>query len=256
MNTTLYNVRLNILNTGETIERCNLFLNGEKTRTLFFINAHCFNTAQKNDEYREALNGADLVLNDGIGISIASKIAGVKVKENMNGTDFIPKLLGLANEKKMGVYFLGGEPGIARIAAKRIQRSIPGIKISGYNHGYNTNNVDVINKINHSGARLLICGMGVPLQELWIMNNKDYLKNVTLAVAGGAILDFLSGKVSRAPLYLRNMQLEWIYRLSIEPRRLWKRYLLGNFVFLCQIISFKLNLKRYKKPKDIALTEQ
>ena len=82
--------------------------------------------------------------------------------------------------------------------------------------------------------------MGVPRQELWIMNNKERLPKVKLFVAGGAILDFISGEINRAPQWIRRINMEWMYRLCLEPKRMWKRYLTGNFLFFYHVFKFKL----------------
>jgi exopolysaccharide biosynthesis WecB/TagA/CpsF family protein len=86
--------------------------------------------------------------------------------------------------------------------------------------------------------------MGVPTQEIWIRENKDKLKNVKLFVAGGAILDFLSGRVKRAPLFVRQMSLEWLFRLVLEPVRLWKRYIIGNILFFYYVFALKIWCKK------------
>ena len=243
MKTRFYNIGIDVLNTPETLEICKEYLESDKTRTLFFINAHCFNIAQKNDEYREALKNADLVLNDGIGVSIGAKIKGIGLKENMNGTDFIPRLLKFAKERKEKIFLLGGKPGIAELAAKNLVQNHPGILVTGYADGYFEDQNEVIHQINSSGATLLVCGMGVPLQEIWISKNRDRFSNLRIAIAGGAILDFLSGNVSRAPGWIRKAGMEWGYRLMLEPKRLWKRYLVGNVIFFYHIISFLVKKK-------------
>lgn len=207
--------------------------------SLFFVNAHCFNLAQANESYRQAIRAADIVLNDGIGIKIGSWFTSVKIRENLNGTDFIPKLLQQASQDQKSVFFMGGKEGVAEKATQNLKKNIPDLCVRGCSDGYFSNDQEVIDRINQSKADILVVGMGVPRQELWISQHKSQLKYVKLAIAGGAILDFLSGQIPRAPKWMRILSLEWLFRLYIEPQRLWRRYLVGNVIFFYHIFRLK-----------------
>ncbi|MFO7924689.1 MAG: WecB/TagA/CpsF family glycosyltransferase [Bacteroidales bacterium] len=237
----LYNIKLDIKSSAGVIADCRNFFHSNRVSTLFFLNAHCFNVAQKEAVYRKAINESDLLLNDGIGISIACRMAGIKPVENLNGTDLIPVILSLAAREKVKIFLLGGKDGVAEKAAVKIKEKIPGIEIAGTESGYFSGNrgKEVINRINDSRADLLLLGMGVPKQELWAVRNKPLLKNVKLIIAGGAILDFISGQIKRAPLWVRRNNLEWLYRLYLEPGRLWKRYTAGNILFFYHLVKLK-----------------
>lgn len=236
-----YNIRLNLTDKENVLCICNNLFNADKPHTIFFLNAHCFNIAQKNLKYRKALNNSDLLLNDGIGIKLASYLAGVKIMENLNGTDLIPEILSLAANNRKKVFFLGGKDGVAEKASQMIKDRMPEIQITGCLSGYFSNKEEneVLEKVNNSGAELLVLGMGVPKQELWASVNKEKLENIKIIIAGGAILDFLSGRVKRAPLWMRKMNMEWVFRLISEPVRLWKRYIIGNVLFFFHITPFK-----------------
>ncbi len=209
---------------------------------LFFLNAHCFNLAQKDREYFDILNSCDYLLNDGIGIKIASKIEKLVLKKNLNGTDFIPEIAEMASKKGYKIFLLGAKDGIAEEAAVKLKEKFEGIQIVGVHSGYGLDD-GVLEKINNSNPDILIAGMGVPMQEKWIRENKRKLACVKLFVGGGAILDFLSQKIRRAPLFMRKFGLEWVFRLCLEPGRLWRRYLVGNFLFFYYILVLKLGLK-------------
>lgn len=209
------------------------FLNGEKTR-IFFINAHCFNVAQKNLKYRDQVNEAEVVLNDGIGVELGAKFFDIELKDNLNGTDFTPEVLEMANTLEKSLYILGGKPGIAKKAGENIQKRFPNIRIAGTSDGYFKDSEKMISEINRSKPDLLLVGMGVPLQEDWISKHIEQL-DVTIAMAVGAFLDFTSGTVKRAPLAVRKFRLEWMYRLLLEPKRMFKRYLIGNITFFYHI---------------------
>lgn len=234
---------MNITDLHNVIDECDRILDSSSTHTLYFLNAHCFNVAQKDKQYYKALANADLLLNDGIGLKIASYFTRVKFKENLNGTDLIPKITELAARKKKKVFFMGGKEGIAQKAAIKTKENIPELYISGFHSGYFDANQEkaLIKQINDSGTDLLVIGMGVPLQELWAEKNKHLLTNVKLIIAGGAILDFLSGTVRRAPGWMQKSGLEWVYRLALEPKRMWRRYLIGNVIFFWHIFRLKLN---------------
>lgn len=211
---------------------------------LFFLNAHCFNLAQKDREYFDILNSCDYLLNDGIGIKIASKIEKLVLKKNLNGTDFIPEIAEMASKKGYKIFLLGAKDGIAEEAAVKLKEKFEGLQIAGVHSGYGLDD-SVLELINNSKADILIAGMGVPMQEKWIRENKSKLGSVKLFVGGGAILDFLSQRIRRAPLFMRKFGLEWVFRLCLEPGRLWRRYLVGNFLFFYYILVLKLGFKTW-----------
>ncbi len=202
-------------------------------RTVFFLNAHCANIRARNHTYRAALARADMILPDGIGVEVAAKLQGVQLAENLNGTDFVPKLLKRAACLGQSVYLLGGRPGTAQAAAARLQHMFPDLAVAGTRDGYaGAARVDeAIDDINQSGADILLVAMGVPLQELWITQNRHRL-DPRIALGVGALFDFLAGNVRRAPCVVRRARMEWAWRLAMEPRRMARRYLMGNFEFL------------------------
>ncbi len=202
-------------------------------RTVCFLNAHCANIRARNYTYRAALARADMILPDGIGVEIAAKLQGARLAENLNGTDFVPKLLKRAARLGQSVYLLGGRPGTAQAAAARLQHMIPNLSVAGMRDGYEgAARVDeAIDDINQSGADILLVAMGVPLQELWITQNRHRLEP-RIALGVGALFDFLAGNVRRAPRIVRRARMEWAWRLAMEPRRMARRYLQGNFEFL------------------------
>lgn len=238
----LYHLRINNIDSRSILEYLDTSIksNSSGLVSIFFLNAHCFNLSLKDSSYYEALAQSDILLNDGMGIKIASAVQGVKIEENMNGTDFIPKVVNYCQLDGVKIFLLGGKPGVAAAAARNWVSEFPNLNICGTCSGYFTNNDQVIQQINDSGAQVLIVGMGVPKQEIWLHENRETLGTVKVAIAGGAILDFAAKIVPRAPKILRKIGLEWIYRLYREPRRLAKRYIVGNVVFLHHIIVKKI----------------
>lgn len=236
--TKYYNVSFDNVDTPEALGICNLFLKSAENNLIFFINAHCFNIAQKNREYHDTIVKAEMLLNDGIGFRMGAIFSGIRIKENMNGTDFVPKLLSLAAELKKNVYLLGGEEGVAAKAKQKLESRFPEIKITGTRNGFFNFNDDqeIVADIIEKKTEILIVGMGVPRQELWLAKNKEKLKGVKISVAGGAVLDFISSHVKRAPKWMQKTGTEWLFRLYQEPRRLFKRYFIGIPLFFYNLM--------------------
>jgi exopolysaccharide biosynthesis WecB/TagA/CpsF family protein len=212
---------------------------GSSADPLFvaFANAHTLNLASTNADYRSVLKRADLVLNDGIGVALAARMLNRRFPANLNGTDFLPGLLQLAADRGWRVFLLGGEAGTAEAASAKLRGRIPNLQVVGVDHGYLTpaSNREVVSRIRASDAQVVLVGMGNPAQEYWIAANLD-ASGARLAIGVGAFLDFSAGRVARAPAWMRRARMEWIWRLIIEPRRLWRRYLVGNPLFLFRSI--------------------
>ncbi|MBL4807200.1 MAG: WecB/TagA/CpsF family glycosyltransferase [Rhodobacteraceae bacterium] len=208
-------------------------LNGHSVKTVAFANAHCLNMAFLNKTYASVLRESDMLLPDGSGVSIAAKMAGQRFVTNLNGTDLFLPLCKAAAAKGNSIYLLGSAKGVAEKAASKAKKLFPNLKIAGQQHGYfpQTDTNAIIENINASGADILLVALGVPMQELWISKHRNAL-SPALVMGVGAMLDFHAGRVSRAPLFLRKLGLEWTWRLAIEPTRMAKRYLLGNPAFL------------------------
>jgi alpha-1,3-mannosyltransferase len=202
-----------------------------------FANANCLNVAYADARVRVALREA-VVLNDGIGVDLASKLLfGAQFPENLNGTDFIPYYL-QRTRHHFRVCLLGGRPGVANRAAEVLARTCPRHKIVGCRDGYFPRSEDALaaQAIRAAGADIVLIAMGNPDQELWLRNNLA-ATGCRLGFAVGAAFDFMTGDVQRAPLWVRTARLEWFYRLAREPRRLWRRYLLGNPMFIMRVLG-------------------
>lgn len=204
-------------------------------KTVSFFNAHCANTRAASRAYAAALTRSDYVLPDGIGIELAAKMTGQRLVANLNGTDLVPQMLRAAASRGLSVFLLGGKPGVANAAAQRLCMDIPGLRIVGTRDGFEEaeRTVDVIADINASGADIVLVAMGVPRQELWIDGHRDLIAS-RLVMGVGALFDFLAGEVRRAPKFVRSCRMEWGWRLAMEPRRMARRYLVGNVTFLAR----------------------
>jgi len=179
------------------------------------------------------------VLNDGIGIKLGGLLKGIRFKENMNGTDLIPRVLEYSAKQNKSIFLLGAQDEVVKKAVDTIRHKYPSINIAGYNSGYfnEDESGQITKRIDALNTDILIVGMGVPKQELWVSENREKLPRVNILIAGGAVFDFLSQRFRRAPKLLRVMGLEWFYRFLQEPGRLFHRYFIGNIRFFYNIVS-------------------
>ena len=208
-----------------------------------FLNAHNANIACTDPVFAEALDDF-LILPDGIGVDMAAKLLyGAPFPDNLNGTDFVPAFL-QASSRPLTVGLLGAtrvnaEAASVKLAALAVQHRFVVIH-DGYFSA--AEEPAIVDRIEALRPDVLLVAMGVPRQELWIARHID-ARHCTLPIAVGALLDFLSGSVPRAPLWMRQLRLEWLFRLLIEPGRLWRRYVVGNPLFLLRVVRQKLSRK-------------
>lgn len=203
--------------------------------TAAFVNAHCVNSAARDNGYAAALASASMLLPDGSGLQLAAKMTGRRFRENLNGTDLFVPLCRAAAERGLSVYFLGARPGVAEDAARAAASLAPGLRVAGTADGYFDDHEEdaVIERINRSGADILLVALGVPHQDVWIMRNRRRLAP-RIAMGVGAQFDFWSGRVQRAPTAWRRAGCEWAWRLMLEPRRMFNRYVVGNPLFVAR----------------------
>lgn len=200
---------------------------------LAFVNPDCLNQALDNAHYREILQRVDRVVPDGIGIKVATGFQGVEVRENVNGTDMFPLLCQRAVRDDLSLYLLGARPGVAQAAAETMQKRFEGLRIAGIGHGYFAPEEEarVVADINASRADILLVALGVPRQEIWLDRHRAELSTSVVLGVGG-LFDFYSGRIQRAPGWVRDVGMEWAWRLGCEPGRMWRRYVIGNPRFL------------------------
>lgn len=217
------------------------------TNIGFFINVNSINICLKQPSFHRTLQQADRLLADGSGMRLAAKSAGYLLKDNTNGTDMLPHLCLSCVEQSKSIYLLGSKPGVAAKAALNLTKQFPGLIVVGTEHGFIGKNKlnEHIKTINDSGCDILLVAMGSPFQEKWLLEHRDQL-NCQTALAVGGLFDFYSGDIARAPLWLRELGLEWSWRLCQEPMVKFKRYVIGNPLFLFRIYVLGLASKGVK----------
>ncbi|HWE53394.1 MAG TPA: WecB/TagA/CpsF family glycosyltransferase [Bryobacteraceae bacterium] len=239
-------VRIDNLSMSEALEWIEGRVNGEGQTMVCMTNAHCANVSCLDPAYYQAIQSSGLNLADGVGVRIAGKLKRTPIRQNVNGTDLFPRLCALLQGTGKSIYLLGGRPGVAEGVAEWIRARFPDTAIAGCRSGYMGRDEEgaVAQAIRDSGAAVLLVAMGVPQQELWIQRNLAQT-GVRVALAVGGLFDFYSGRIPRAPGWMREMGLEWMYRLMQEPGRMWKRYLIGNWTFLARFLLYEW---RYYSP--------
>lgn len=229
----------------------------------FLINTlRWFSPEPRHPELLSILQHADLVTADGMPLVWASRILGNPLKERVTGADIVPRLAVTAAGKKQSLYFLGGRGEVGKHAAEALKKRFPGMVIAGVDAPFvhisgeelthaEEDDKEVVQRINKADPDILLVAFGNPKQEAWFQRNRYRLKaGVTIGIGG--TFEFITGTVSRAPLWMQKSGFEWIYRLTQDPKRLWKRYVIGFFKFFVMILPIILHArwKRFRMPRQ------
>lgn len=235
---TILGVSFEPMRRDEALQKIDRELERGRPLRVAFANAHTLTLARRNAAFRRVL-GDFLVLNDGVGVDLASRLKfGKTFPDNLNGTDFVPYFLS-RTQHRLRIFLVGATSEVVSEAAHRFAITWPQHQIIGACDGYfrDENQVDELCRIIRDvKADLLLVGLGNPVQELWIANRGN-ATGARLQMGVGALFDFASGRVPRAPPWVRRLRCEWAYRLAREPRRLFSRYVVGGFVFLRHVMG-------------------
>jgi N-acetylglucosaminyldiphosphoundecaprenol N-acetyl-beta-D-mannosaminyltransferase len=236
----IFDIPIDLAQPAELLETIAAWAAEHHTRRVMYVNAHVVNQSRVTPGLGDALRRADLVYCDGYGVRLAARVLNMPVPHRMTGADWIWTLATLCELRGQPIYLLGSEPPIAREAAARLRRSYPRLDVVGAHHGFfdldSPHNERVIEDINAHRPRIVLVGMGTPKQELWVDRYAERIDGAVVWTVG-ALFDYVSGHIPRAPRWLADNGLEWIFRLAIEPQRMWRRYLLGNPVFLSRVLT-------------------
>ena len=234
-------VLVNKVTMQETTDKIKEFIKEDRVHCVFTPNAEIVMAAYRDPNLMQILNSSDLLLADGAGVILASKILKQGIPEKVSGVDLVKNLFILSEKEHFKFFIYGGKPGVAQKAADNISKDFPGAIIAGFRHGYNKleEENEIIEQINASGADILLVALGVPKQEKWIYSNIHKLKTRVCMGIGGSI-DIFAGVTKKTPEFMRRNGLEWLHRLYKEPKR-YKRMLdLPKFVMLVLAIRLKL----------------
>jgi N-acetylglucosaminyldiphosphoundecaprenol N-acetyl-beta-D-mannosaminyltransferase len=234
----LFDIPIDLAQPAELLRTTTTWASETRARRVMYVNAHVVNQSRDDPALREALGRADLVYCDGYGVRLAARALHIPVPHRMTGADWIWDLGALCEQSGQSLYLLGSEPPVAREAAARLRQRYPRLGVVGSHHGYfdleSPHNERVLEDIRARAPQIVLVGMGTPKQELWVDRYADELGGA-LVWTVGALFDYVSGRTPRAPRWLSDNGLEWIFRLGVEPTRMWRRYLIGNPIFLSRV---------------------
>jgi N-acetylglucosaminyldiphosphoundecaprenol N-acetyl-beta-D-mannosaminyltransferase len=237
----IFEIPVDLAEPGDLLRRITGWVgDGRGPRRVMYVNAHVLNQSHAIPALRRALESSDLVYCDGYGVRLAAKAMDAEIPHRMTGADWVWGLASLCESAGQSIYLLGSEPGVAAEATRRLHRWYPGLNVVGTHHGYfepgSPHDERVVEDINAKRPDIVLVGMGSPKQELWVERNA-HLLDTDVVWTVGALFDYVSGRVPRAPGWLADNGLEWIFRLAIEPQRMWRRYLLGNPQFVGRVMA-------------------
>ncbi|MBE6687637.1 MAG: WecB/TagA/CpsF family glycosyltransferase [Ruminococcaceae bacterium] len=214
----------------EAIEICKSFLkSNDGAKIIHTPNAEITQMCVESKEVNKTVNGADLIIPDGAGVVLASKILKKKLKCKVAGIELCENLARISGEMNARIFFLGGKPGIPEKAAEKLLEKYPDMIIAGTNDGYFKSDDEIIKKINDANTDILFVCLGVPKQEQWMEKHRNDL-NIKLMGGFGGSFDVLSGTIQRAPKIFIKLNLEWFYRLCKEPKRIGRMMKLPKFI--------------------------
>lgn len=229
-------MRIDVLGVGfdnltmaEAVERGMELVRSPGPHYVVTPNPEIVEVCREDSGARAAVNGADLVLPDGIGVIKGAAMLGTPLKEKTPGIEFAMGLMGKMAERGKSLYLLGAKPGVAEQAAARLKAQYPGLKIAGTHDGYFKEDAPVVEAIRESGADCVFVCLGAPKQELWMEKNGPATGARLLCGLGGS-MDVFAGTVERAPKFWSDHGLEWFYRLCKEPKRLGRMLRLPLFL--------------------------
>ena len=229
-------MRIDVLGVGfdnvtmaEAVEQGMALLHSEGSHYVVTPNPEIVEACRENGAARAAVNGADLVLPDGIGIIKGAAMLGTPLKEKTPGIEFAAHMMERMAGEGMSLYLLGAKPGIAEQAAEKLSAQYPGLKIAGTHDGYFKEDGPVVEDIRQSGADCVFVCLGAPKQEFWMAKNGPATGARLLCGLGGS-LDVFAGTVERAPKFFCDQGLEWFYRLCKEPKRIGRMMKLPLFL--------------------------
>jgi N-acetylglucosaminyldiphosphoundecaprenol N-acetyl-beta-D-mannosaminyltransferase len=218
----------------------------ERQRALVLnVNVHAMNLAIEKPWFGDLLRQAAIVFCDGAGVRLGALMSGHPLPPRITYADWMWSLGQFASSHGLSLYFLGGKPGVAEEAKRALRRQNPSLKIVGTRHGYfdktagSAESIAVVEEINRTNPDVLVVGFGMPVQEQWLADHWKLL-NARVALTGGAAFDYVSGTLRRPPKWMQATGLEWLGRMLIEPRRLWRRYVVGNPLFFARLLKSQL----------------
>ncbi|MCC6178388.1 MAG: WecB/TagA/CpsF family glycosyltransferase [Chloroflexi bacterium] len=231
------------------LDRIAEFLESGRPHQIVTVNLDFLYLAERNAEFRETLNAADLAVADGMPIVWTSHLSGTPLPGRVTGVELVDASCRLAAQKGAGVFLLGGAPDVSEIAVVQARERYPGLQVSGYAPPIGPIGPDeddrIVEMILRASPGFLFVALGAPRQDLWIRAHRERL-GVPVAMGVGCVVDLLAGAVQRAPAWMQSTGLEWSFRLFQEPGRLWRRYLVDDLPMFLRLTLLALDGPRWR----------
>ena len=233
------------LTENETVAEIDRLIADQRPHYAAVVNAGKIVAANQDERLKQILLDADLVTADGMSVVWASRVLGQPLKQRVTGIDLFERLIAHAEQRGLSVYLLGAREESVRGVVEQFTKQYPSLQIAGYHNGYFTDSESqsLVESIRLSRADLLFVAMGSPAQEYWIASNVGHT-GVRFALGVGGSFDHVSGLARRAPRWMQRIGFEWLYRFLREPRRMWRRYLIGNSLFILLIARQRIGHSR------------
>jgi N-acetylglucosaminyldiphosphoundecaprenol N-acetyl-beta-D-mannosaminyltransferase len=234
-------VKVDCISKEDLLKQALDWVGQDRKVTISYVNAHCLNVAAKDEAYRKLLNQFDLIFSDGVGVVWAGRFLERRKLYKVTCRAWIEEFCGMCQEEGISLYLLGGKPGITREAQKRLQGRWPKLQILGAGDGYfhEKSEVEVLGEIEEKKPDVLLVGMGVPRQEKWMEINRQQIP-AKVCWAVGAMFDYVAGAEAPVPGWMERLALEWVWRMVVDPRDKWKRYMIGIPLFMGRVLLQKL----------------
>ena len=241
----IMNTYVNAVSMEETIKRVEQIIEKRKPTQHVVINASKVNLMEEDPELRRIVNSCPLINADGASIVWAAKKLGVPLKERVTGCDLFQELIKLASEKGYKIYLFGAKEEVVTKVKAIYEEQYPGIHIVGYRNGYFTeaDEAEIVKDMAESGADMMFVAFSSPKKEYWVNKYLEQL-NIPFVMGVGGSFDIVAGVTDRAPQWFQNHGLEWFYRFIQEPRRMWRRYIIGNAKFVGLTCKYKFKNKK------------
>jgi len=225
----------------EAIEKLIKFIEEKKFHFVFTLNSENATKVFENRDFLDIVKKADLVVPDGIGIILASRILKTPLKERIPGIDLSFKLMEIANEKGYKIILIGGKLGVSEKAKENLEKIFKNIKILKTYNGYFKDDEEnkIVDEIEILNPDILLVGMGSEKQEIWIWKNREKFKNIGVCIGVGGTLDIWAGIKKRAPIFIQKIGLEWLYRALIEPKRVVRLFKIFRFIYKVFLVRWK-----------------
>ena len=272
MKINILGIKINQITFQEVFDKIDFFLESNNGHYITTVNPEMIVTAQKDENFKDILNKADISVPDGIGILWASKFLSSKdcytvtllklfisglslifypkycrqiLPERISGADLIYKICQKFQNSNYSIFFLGAENNVAKKTAQKLKEKFPNLKIAGTNSSVIAKRDDdkIIQEINQAKPNILFIAFGAPKQEKWIAENLEKIPSVKLAIGVGGTFDFISGKTKRSPKFIQKIGLEWLWRFILQPWRA-KRIFMATAVFVWKVLKFKIKKER------------